>query len=265
MRLAVSQISQIPGILVVRAGVIRKRIANEVAPGAGQANVTVSEQHHLDETRLAEVSTGTGGTSASNADGTHTLQLSLFLMLLTFFFVLTSTSSFDDHRVGTVIGGIHDAFGALTARGASRGDEKATGALPILQRGTVPATGDFSSSIRAVFADVEANEASTSPASLDLVLPVSTLFVDGVAAVRADKRSLFAALGSALSEDSAERHVAVLVPADPQNSLGIRRAASVARLLAHAGTPKGHLAVGVTDAQQTLVTFRFFVLPGARP
>ncbi len=224
--------------------------------------MAASDQDHKASVTLMNADGQLNAASAS-ADGTHTLQLSLFLMLLTFFFVLTSGSTFDDQRVGPVIGGIQDAFGALNASSVDQTGRLSGGTLPVLQTGSRPASGDFSDAIISAFLEVGGQESSRTGGSLDLALDVSGLFVDGAAAIRADKRALFAALGAALAAGPDNRHVAILVPAASQNRLDVRRAASVARLLSAAGTPEGHLAVGVSDASQDHVSFRFFTLPGA--
>jgi hypothetical protein len=229
---------------------------------AGQANVTASDQHHKASFDLTDVSGRASDAAAlTSADSTNTLQLSLFLMLLTFFFVLTSTSSFDDRRVGPVIGGIQDAFGVLNAGRVSQEGRLSGGTLPVLQEGSQPASGDFSSTVTTAFSEAGGTEGIRGGASLDLVLDVSGLFVGGAAAIRADRRSLFTVLGAALAGGSKDRHVAILVPAASQNRLDVRRAASIARLLSVSGTPEGHLAVGVTDAPRDFVSFRFFTLP----
>jgi len=226
--------------------------------------VAASDQDHMASVALIDGQGQTAAAAASaSADGTHTLQLSLFLMLLTFFFVLTSGSSFDDQRVGPVIGGIQDAFGALNAGAVDQAGRLSGGTLPVLQDGSRPASGDFSHAVTTAFSVVGGQESVRSGGSLDLALDVSSLFVEGAAAIRADKRVLFAALGAALAGGSKDRHVVILVPAAAQNRLDIRRAASVARLLSVAGTPEGHLAVGVTDAPRDFVSFRFFTLPEA--
>ncbi|MCE7999824.1 MAG: hypothetical protein HEP70_13270 [Rhodobiaceae bacterium] len=226
--------------------------------------MAVNDQDHIASVALIDGQGRIAAADAStNADGTHTLQLSLFLMLLTFFFVLTSGSSFDEQRVGPVIGGIQDAFGVLNAGKVDDDGRLSGSALPVLQHGSQPASGDFSNAVVTAFADVGEQESIRRGGSLDLALDVSSLFVDGAAAIRADKRLLFAALGAALSGGSKDRHVAILVPAASQNRLDVRRAASLARLLSVAGTPEGHMAVGVTDAPREFVSFRFFTLPEA--
>lgn len=226
--------------------------------------MTASDQHHTASFELkSAVAPFSEGTSVTSADSTNTLQLSLFLMLLTFFFVLTSTSSFDDRRVGPVLGGIQDAFGALNSGRVNQEGRLSGGTLPVLQVGSQPASGDFSNAVLTAFSEVGAADGTSGGASLDLVLDVSTLFVDGAAAIRADRRDLFTVLGATLAGGSNDRHVAILVPAASQNRLDVRRAASMARLLSVAGTPKGHLAVGVTDAPRDFVSFRFFTLPEA--
>jgi len=225
--------------------------------------VTASDQHHKASFELTDAAEPFSEVAAmTSADNTNTLQLSLFLMLLTFFFVLTSTSSFDDQRVGPVLGGIQDAFGALSAGRVDQDGRLSGGTLPVLQVGSQPASGDFSNAVTAAFSQLGATEGMRGASSLDLVLDVSTLFVEGAAAVRADKRNLFTVLGTALAGGSNDRHVAILVPAAPKNRLDVRRAASMARLLSVGGAPKGHLAVGVTDAPRDFVSFRFFTLPG---
>ncbi len=201
--------------------------------------------------------------SPSVFDVTTMLELSLFLMMLTFFLALTANSSFDDRRVGSVIGGVQSAFGALTS---GRLDEEAASngaVLPVMQTGARPASGAFATEIENAFAAIGVQGPQVQGTSFNMVLRIDQLFVDGSAAIKAEQRALFSQIGPLLQLEDLQRHVAVLVPSDPERRLDVRRAASIARLLLDDGAPASQIAVGVQAGNEKLVTFRFFTLPGA--
>jgi len=200
---------------------------------------------------------------SSTFDVTTMLELSLFLMLLTFFLVLTANTSFDDRRVGPVIGGVQSAFGALMGGELDSESGRNGAALPVMQTGARPATGAFASQIEAAFAAVGATGTQVDDLSLNMVLQADQLFVSGSAAIKADQRALFAQVGPLLQIEETTRHIAVLVPSDPDQRLDVRRAATLARLLLQDGAPATQIAVGVKQGGGEIVTFRFYTLPGA--
>ena len=200
---------------------------------------------------------------SSTFDVTTMLELSLFLMLLTFFLVLTANTSFDDRRVGSVIGGVQSAFGALTGGELDSGGARNGAALPVLQTGALPASGAFASEVATVFAAIGASGSQVDDLSLNMVLQAEQLFVPGSAAIKADQRGLFAKVGLILQIEETARHIAVLVPSSPDQRLDVRRAATLARLLLQDGAPATQIAVGVKQGGGEIVTFRFYTLPGA--
>lgn len=205
--------------------------------------------------------------SASDEQGgfdvTTMLQLSLFLMLLTFFLALSASTSFDDRRVGSVIGGIQSAFGMLRGGQSDVSDKGNGSALPVLHLGARPATGAYASDIEAAFASVGAESSADGAVSFDMVVEASRLFVGGTAAMRAERRPLFEEISLLLSTSDGRRHLALLVPASPAQRLDVRRAASLARVLLADGAPPTQIAVGVQESADALVTFRFYNLPGS--
>ncbi|PCJ71786.1 MAG: hypothetical protein COA62_04250 [Rhodobiaceae bacterium] len=196
-------------------------------------------------------------------DVTTMLQLSLFLMLLTFFLALSANTTFDQSRVGPVIGGIQSAFGVLRSGQRDDVNEANGAALPLLQTGAQPASGAYAAEIETVFSSVGSQRPATGSVSFDMGVDPSLLFVDGAAAVRADQRSLFHEIAPLLAKNGDRRHLAVLVPATPAQRLDVRRAASLARLLLADGAPPEQIAVGVRETAESFVTFRFYVLPGS--
>ncbi|MBN4051818.1 hypothetical protein JYT24_00910 [Parvibaculum lavamentivorans] len=263
--------------------VIRKWVAQSTAQGAGQAKVTTGEQRQTDMTWLdgagkketlapgallrsvaSDLSADEETVPGQEAfDVTTMLQLSLFLMLLTFFLALSANTTFDQSRVGPVIGGIQSAFGVLRSGQADDAHEANGAALPLLQTGAQPASGAYAAEIEDVFSSVGRQRPAAGSVSFDMLVRPSLLFVDGAAAVRADQRALFRELGPLLLKNGDRRHLAVLVPASPAQRLDVRRAASLARLLLADGAPPEQIAVGVRDTTEPFITFRFYILPGS--
>jgi hypothetical protein len=201
-------------------------------------------------------------TGAGAFDVTTMLELSLFLMLLTFFLVLTANSSFDDRRVGSVIGGVQSAFGVQSGGRADDANDQNGAALLVMQSGARPATGAYAAKIEDAFATVGGARSQVHGDSFNMVLSENDLFVEGSAAIKADQRALFSEIGPLLQISDQQRHVVALVPSAPTQRLDVRRAASIARLLLQDGAPAGQIAVGVKNTDEEFVTFRFFTLPG---
>jgi len=262
--------------------VIRRWVAQLTAQGAGQAKVTTGEQRQTNDTEVDTSGHQEAWVPKGLTDGTHSdlllddgmgagheafdvttmLQLSLFLMLLTFFLVLSANTSFDERRVGPVIGGIQSAFGVLHGGQFDGAGVDNGSALPVLQMGAQPATGVFASDIEAAFSSLGPVKTGGGPVSLDMMVDANLLFVEGAAAMRANQRVLFGKIGSLLATQDSRHHLAVLVPASPVQRLDVRRAASLARILLADGVSAEKVAVGVQETSKALITFRFYVLPG---
>ncbi|MEQ9146369.1 MAG: hypothetical protein RLO08_18620 [Parvibaculaceae bacterium] len=196
-------------------------------------------------------------------DGTHMLQLSLFLMLLTFFLVLNANATFDARRVGPVIGGVQSAFGFLPGAAGGRAGADNGSTLPVPHDGTAPASGSYASAVREVFFSVGAVDAVMNGRSFDMSVEADELFVGGAAAIRSDRAVFFANLAAVLGQEQGTRRVAVLVPEAPRQRLDARRAASLARLFLAEGMRDDQIAVGMRDRADGRVLFRFYAVPGA--
>lgn len=199
---------------------------------------------------------------AGPLNATYVQQLSLFLMLLSFFLALTINSEFELARVAPVLGGVQQAFGyAGTAASGPASDEQPH-MLPIPHGGLQP-LGD---GLTAELAGLTANGARSSvgePGSLSRTLTLSpgALFVEGSAAARAQSRQLVEQVGQILSRYPAAR-VVVLVPDVASQRLGGRRAASLTRLLIGGGARQEQLIVGLADDDAGDVSLRFFSVVG---
>ncbi|MBO6543415.1 MAG: hypothetical protein JJ939_03730 [Alphaproteobacteria bacterium] len=193
-------------------------------------------------------------------DTTATLQLALFLMLLTFFLVLTANARFDTVRVGSVIGGVQSAFGFLEGGAGDAGSSRHGSPLPVEREGAVPASGVYADAVEAVFAPM-AGSLRVNGSNFDMVVDVSDVFIAGSAASRADRQAVLLAVGEVLAQ-ARTRHLVILVPSAPGQRLDVRRAASIARLLIEGGAPPQQIAVGVSRGTDALMTFRFYQLAG---
>ncbi|MEQ9520092.1 MAG: hypothetical protein RLN89_11710 [Parvibaculum sp.] len=193
-------------------------------------------------------------------DTTATLQLALFLMLLTFFLVLTANAKFDDVRVGSVIGGVQSAFGFLDNGRGEDGASSGNALLPVQEDGSAPATGAYANQIEAVFAPLK-GRLRVNGSNFDMIVDVGDVFIAGSAASHAERQPVLREIGALLNQD-AKRHLVVLVPQAMSQRLDVRRAASIARLLIDGGAPAAQLAVGVSRDSNELMTFRFYQLAG---
>lgn len=193
-------------------------------------------------------------------DTNATLQLALFLMLLTFFLVLTANAQFDTARVGSVIGGVQSAFGFLDNGQGAEDGTRSDALMPVQRDGAAPASGVYASRIEAIFAPLS-GRLQVNGASFDMIVDVDDLFIAGSAASRAEQGEILREIGALLAQED-KRHLVILVPEARAQRLDVRRAASVARLLIDGGAPATQIAVGVAREDRALMTFRFYQLAG---
>ena len=198
------------------------------------------------------------------SDGSVIILISLYLLLLAFFIMLTALSQREITRAEAAVGSVSKAFRPDLAN-------------ETLQRTTDEAAGVFRardaylSSVRATFADtlpVARFETSADGNVLRAQVPVETLFRPDDTAIYASAGKLVAGLASALTrlEPDQRYRLEVVLRSGPVlpagDTLGqvleVRRVAALARALRGEGAPGALVSVGVQPGDPGLVQFGFF-------
>ena len=194
----------------------------------------------------------------------HMQQLSLFLLLFTFFVVLTAKADFDVGRTGAVLGSVHLAFGGeaglIVQQGSSSYQDPAFAPEDLL-----PLDPQFEKELEIVFAEAKnlggSAQSSQRPeielssqmlylAGSAALLPKSEAFVDEIAKVLADRHAL-------------QRQVSILVSAS-NSSLALARVRSLSRALVQAGAPVDGVVSEVSPESGDVISLRLFRVKGAR-
>lgn len=202
------------------------------------------------------------GREAGFAQSIHMQQLSLFLLLFTFFVVLTTKANFDVGRTGAVLGSVHLAFGgevgALVQQdGASYQD------LAFAPEDLLPLDPLFEKELKIVFVaaknlggsahntqrpEIELSSEMLYLAGSAALLPKSEPFVNEVAKVLADRHAL-------------QRQISILVRAS-NPSLALARVRSLSRALVQAGAPVDGVVSEVSPDRGDIISLRLFRVKG---
>ncbi|SMF68041.1 Flagellar motor protein MotB [Tistlia consotensis] len=196
----------------------------------------------------------TEGTVRRGADPGLIAQLSLLLLLLAFFILMTALSRFEQDRVHRVVESVTDAFGVRVA-------------LPLQQPVSAGGLG-FYDAMKPVAEQLRRVVAATLPVKIEIEvrrdgelrieIPYDVLFGIADASPRATVRPLLVALTRALNGQRFESQPWMLdasarladfggrTPAI-ERDLAVRRAGAVVRSLAALGLPSGRLAAGLLD------------------
>lgn len=188
-------------------------------------------------------------TTARAGDGGNgtdlVLTLALFILLLAFFILLNSMSTFRDEKVGQVLESVDDAFAATTLRGGPSGDIDRPGI--IAQAATaVRQLGDQ------VLADIPLAklETRTTPDGdrLILTVPEAELFQAGTGSLRDDRVGLLHRVADVLTPRAGGIQVrAEALFAGAGGADAVARAGALARGLVHTGAPAAALTIGIED------------------
>lgn len=222
-------------------------------------------------TRTASRTYGSRSPAPKNADPTISIFLGLYLLLLGFFIILNSMSSYADTRTKAVIGSVNSAFNTEDGIGAE------AASLAALLSDTL-GPRQFQRDISRMFSTGIANAEVTvlKPGrALDIVVPTDEIFDRSSSRILDDRRDILSRVAKALRRHPyhLDYHVEVLLGAGDgavrravtQASLPIDRAGSLARLLIDAGAPERSVAVGVRAFSPAVMHLRFLVRSADEP
>ncbi len=195
--------------------------------------------------------------------------LGLFLLVLAFFIMLVSISTFENVKSDAVKDSLTSAFTAVlrptsdpTSFNAKDGDVIAGEAFQ------QQVTGIFSTSVQ-----VERIEVVQPGRLMRVVMPVSALYREGESALRTDQVQLFDRVVAALSNrpvglrQDMEFVIGSAVTGEGTLPVGetleMQRAGGFARMLAERGAPPDTVSVGIQRGDAGKVTLWFWVRPAA--
>lgn len=192
-----------------------------------------------------------------------TLLVSVFLVLLCFFIVLSSHSQTDAKRRKAVLNSVNRTFSAHEKKPAS--------GLPLPTDAVDPA------SVNEFFNDVKISIATRVPLHemkitltgniMILTLPSLSLFARENSKLRKDRTDFYAILSDILSrwQDSAEISIRMVQNIPSNNgavsTLAIARAGNFARFLENRGVPPRRIAVATSDDTSDTISLIFDVAP----
>ncbi|HYB09007.1 MAG TPA: hypothetical protein VEJ16_05000 [Alphaproteobacteria bacterium] len=201
--------------------------------------------------------------TTSEGQGRNILQLlALFLLLLSFFILLNSLSSFEPKKIPAVLGSVNDTF---------------SGWHPIardhlyVDAGNRAALEQFQSRLReALLSTVpEARlEGESAGGPMRVRLHADELFAHGGAALRPDRALLLNGLAEALNTHPADLRFDIELVFEVDGShdaAAIKQAESLARALADAGAPEVGISIGLRPGNAGVVELAFQVRHIARP
>lgn len=198
------------------------------------------------------------------AQSIHMQQLSLFLLLFTFFVVLTAKADFDVGRTGAVLGSVHLAFGGEVGA-MVRPDGSSYQDPAFAPEDLLPLDPLFEKELKVVFAEAKnlgsAAQNSQRPeielsaemiylAGSAALLPKSDVFVNEIAKVLADRHAL-------------QRQISILVKASTP-TLALARVRSLSRALVQAGAPVDGVVSEVSPESGDVISLRLFRVKGTR-
>lgn len=206
-----------------------------------------------------------------NADPTISIFLGLYLLLLGFFIILNSMSSYADNRTKAVIGSVNSSFNTEDGIGA-----EATNLAALLTDTLGPR--QFQRDISRMFSQgiPTAEVTVLKPGrALEIVVPTDEIFDRFSSRVLTDRREMLDRVASALRRHPyhLDYHVEILLGAGDdvvrravtQASLPIDRAGSLARALVDAGAPGRSVAVGARAFSPAVARLRFLVRGADEP
>ena len=195
--------------------------------------------------------------------------LSLKLLLLAFFILLTALSRYEQDRVTKVVDSVTDAFGSRFVKDVAQPRSHAGLGFHDAMK---PVAEELRRTVAAALpVDVEIELRQDGELRIDI--PANLLFDGGGTAPRATVRPLFVALARALTGPRFEDHAWALDAAArlpglasrglaDEADLAIRRSAAVVRSLRALGLPQDRLAAGLLDEEGD--RFRVAVRPLGR-
>jgi flagellar motor protein MotB len=203
---------------------------------------------------------------SANDSGVQSLALSLFLVLLAFFVMLVSISTFEDRKVSSALQSVQLQFrpGGEAEQTPSTIDPQTE--LRALQTAFLERLRTLLSS-EIESARAEADAAGT---VLFLAFPVTQFFAPGSAVVRGERAALFEGIAQIIEDRPPGSEVTVEVFFDSEKpgaagdgaQIAVRRAAAIGADLVARGVMKEWVSVGLRPGASGVVEFVFRLRSG---
>lgn len=189
--------------------------------------------------------------------------LGLQLMLLAFFIVLVSMSTFDQQRVDSVLGSIQQHFAGLSALGEGMDEQSRADSI------TLDALREEVAGVIATALELDRIE-RVGDGAVEIDVDVAKLFAGGTAQVLPGSEALFRQVIAALDRrpDGFRYEIDALVGRDvtaATPALEIARAGALARAMIAAGARPESMASGLEPGMPGRVRLVLRLIAGARP
>jgi hypothetical protein len=201
--------------------------------------------------------------TASEGQGRNILQLlALFLLLLSFFILLNSLSSFEPRKIPAVLGSVNDTFS-----GWSPGERD----YPYVDVGNRAALEQFQSQLREALLSAvpEARlESESGGRFMHVRLDADELFAHGGEALRPDRVLLLRGLVDALKVHPVDLRFEIELVFEidgSRDALASKQAGSFARALVDAGAPGDAVSIGLRPGKAGVIEFAFEARHIGRP
>jgi len=201
---------------------------------------------------------------AGLAQSIHMQQLSLFLLLFTFFVVLTAKADFDVGRTGAVLGGVHLAFGGKV--GAIARDDGLSYQDPAFApEDLLPLDPLFEKELEVFFATAKKLGGSAKNSQRpEIELSAEMIYLKGSAALLPKCDGFVGEIAKVLADRHAlQRQISILVRASTP-ALALARVRSLSRALVQAGAPVEGVVSEVSPESGDVITLRLFRVKGTR-
>lgn len=232
--------------------------------GVGQQNGQGGPiRNALRSARMGEAVSGLQG-ARGFTHSIHMQQLSLFLLLFTFFVVLTAKADFDVGRTGAVLGSVQLAFGGevgsvVSQEGAAYQDPA------FAPEDILPLDPLFEKELEVIFAEAK-NLGGTAQNSRrpEIELSSQMLYLSGSAALLPQSDGFVNEIAKVLAErQTVQRQISILVKASSP-TLALSRVRSLSRALVQAGAPVDGVVSEVSPENGDVISLRLFRIKGTR-
>lgn len=181
--------------------------------------------------------------ATDNGNGTDlVLTLALFILLLAFFILLNSMSTFRDEKVGVVLESVDDAFSQAPDKGGPAGDIDRQGI--IAQAATAIRQLGDQMLAEIPLAKLETRTSPNGDRTI-LAVPEAEIFQAADGAVRGDRTGLLHRIADVLTPRPGGIQVRAEVLFAAAGPEAVARAGALARGLVHTGAPPAALTIGL--------------------
>jgi hypothetical protein len=206
---------------------------------------------------------------SANSSGVQSLALALFLVILAFFIMLVSISTFEDEKVSSALQSVQQQF-------RSGGESERTDSMIDPQAEARALQTAFLERLRSLLASEIASaraEADPDGTVLYLAFPASQFFAPGSVVLRGERTALFEGIAQIIEERPAGSDVTLevffdsngLAPTTNGPQMEVRQAAAIGADLVARGVLKEFVSVGLRPGSAGVIEFIFRLRTGSEP